>query len=138
MQTKTALLALFAVVTVTAAVAPKLNARQCAEAGTEVGGAAGDAADFGACNPTIDFQFGRAGRGEDEGTFLPVDPLVAEGQQDALSPNIITNRVCDQLVNVCDANEAALALCEQAQAQVEALGTKDETTAAAFNAALGF
>ncbi|RYP46272.1 hypothetical protein DL768_007491 [Monosporascus sp. mg162] len=134
MQTKSALLALFAVATATAAATPKLNARQCAEAGAEAGGAA----DFGACDPTIDFQFGRAGRGEDEGTFLPVDPLVAEGQQDALNPNIITNRVCDQLVNVCEANEAAVALCEQAQAQVEALGTKDETTAAAFNAALGF
>ncbi|RYP75824.1 hypothetical protein DL770_007341 [Monosporascus sp. CRB-9-2] len=138
MQTKTALLALFAVAAAAAAATPKLNARQCAEAGAEAGAEASGAADFGACDPTIDFQFGRAGRGEDEGTFLPVDPLVAEGQQDALNPNIITNRVCDQLVNVCEANEAAIALCEQAQAQVEALGTKDETTAAAFNAALGF
>ena len=39
------------------------------------------AADFGDCDPTIDFQLGREGRAADEGTFLPVDPLVAEGQQ---------------------------------------------------------
>ena len=96
------------------------------------------AADFGACTPTIDFQLGREGRKADEGTFLPTDPLVAEGQQDALNPNIITNRVCDQLTNVCDANDAAKALCEDAKAQVQALGTKDASTAAAFNAALGF
>jgi hypothetical protein len=55
-----------------------------------------------------------------------------------LNPNIITNRVCDQLTNVCDANDAAKALCEDAKAQVQALGTKDASTADAFNAALGF
>ncbi|KAI1265857.1 hypothetical protein F5Y18DRAFT_29989 [Xylariaceae sp. FL1019] len=96
------------------------------------------AADFGQCTPTMDFQLGRAGRKADEGTFLPTDPLVAEGQQDALNPNIITNRICDQLTNVCDANDAAVAACEAAQATVEGLGTKDETTADAFNSALGF
>lgn len=90
------------------------------------------------CTPTIDFQLGREGRKADEGTFLPTDPLVAEGQQDALNPNIITNRVCDQLVNVCEANDAAVAACEDAQALVESLGTKDATTADAFNQALGF
>ncbi|KAH7419383.1 hypothetical protein BKA64DRAFT_650674 [Cadophora sp. MPI-SDFR-AT-0126] len=95
-------------------------------------------ADFGDCTPTIDFQLGRAGRKADEGTFLPTDALVAKGQQDALNPNIITNRVCDQLTNVCNANDAAVSLCEDAQAQVAALGTKDASTAAAFNAALGF
>ena len=94
--------------------------------------------DFGLCNPTIDFVLGRPGRDADEGTFLPVDDLVAEGQQEALNPNIITNRVCDQLGNVCDANDAAKALCEQAQALVQGLGTKDQTTADAFNQALGF
>lgn len=106
-------------------------------AGADAGaGAAG--ADFGQCTPTIDFQLGREGRKADEGTFLPTDPLVAEGQQDALNPNIITNRVCDQLVNVCEANDAAVAACEDAQALVESLGTKDATTADAFNQALGF
>ena len=102
MQTKTLILALSVALGVTAATT-QIRARQ------------DGAADFGDCDPTIDFQFGREGRGEDEGTFLPVDPLVAEGQQgkqflfysvqaiwgdlgltsafaDALNPNIITVR----------------------------------------------
>jgi hypothetical protein len=56
----------------------------------------------------------------------------------AVNPNIITNRVCDQLTNVCGANDAAVALCDSAKATVAALGTKDATTATAFNSALGF
>ena len=96
------------------------------------------AVDFGQCTPTMDFQLGREGRKADEGTFLPTDPLVAEGQQDALNPSIIMNRICDQLTNVCGANDAAVAACEDAQASTEALGTKDASTADAFNSALGF
>ncbi|KAI0837740.1 hypothetical protein F5Y06DRAFT_63507 [Hypoxylon sp. FL0890] len=96
------------------------------------------AADFGLCTPTMSFELGRAGRKPDEGTFLPTDPLVAKGQQDALNPSIIMNRICDQLTNVCEANDAAVAACEDAQASTEALGTKDATTADAFNSALGF
>ncbi|KAK7701323.1 hypothetical protein SLS64_010366 [Diaporthe eres] len=95
-------------------------------------------ADFGKCTPTMDFQFGRAGRKATEGTFLPTDALVAQGQQDALNPNIITNRICDQLTNVCEANQAAKDACQSAKAQIQALGTKDATTATAFNQALGF
>ncbi|KAH6845750.1 hypothetical protein B0I37DRAFT_191643 [Chaetomium sp. MPI-CAGE-AT-0009] len=126
MYTKTILLALLAASTASAGV---LHFRQANSTG---------AADFGECTPTMDFQFGRNGRAADEGTFLPSDPLVAEGQSEALNPNIITNRICDQLTNVCGANDAAKAMCEDAQAQVEALGTRDATTADAFNAALGF
>ena len=99
---------------------------------------AGGAADFGDCTPTMDFVGGRNGRDADEFTFLPTDPLVAEGQQEALNPNIITNRICDQLGNVCNANDAAIALCEATQAQIEALGTRDQSTADDWNAALGF
>jgi hypothetical protein len=69
---------------------------------------------------------------------LPTDAVVAKGQQDALNPNIITNRICDQLTNVCGANDAAKSLCLSAKATVAGLGTKDATTAAAFNKALGF
>ncbi|KAK4107762.1 hypothetical protein N656DRAFT_802366 [Canariomyces notabilis] len=126
MYTKTLFVALLAATTASASA---IRYRQAQADG---------AADFGQCVPTMDFQFGRAGRDADEGTFLPTDPLVAQGQQDALNPNIITNRICDQLVNVCEANDAAIQLCEQAQAEVAALGTKDATTADAFNAALGF
>ncbi|KAH8687920.1 hypothetical protein BGZ60DRAFT_425768 [Tricladium varicosporioides] len=95
------------------------------------------AADFGTCSPAMDFKLGRPGRKATEGTFLPTDPVVAKGQQDALNPNIITNRICDQLTNVCGANAAAVTLCDSAKATVQALGTKDATTAAAFNKALG-
>lgn len=95
-------------------------------------------ADFGKCTPTMDFQFGRAGRKATEGTFLPTDALVAQGQQDALNPNIITNRICDQLTNVCGANQAAKDACASAKTVVSGLTTKDQTTADAFNQALGF
>ncbi|KAJ9136844.1 hypothetical protein NKR23_g9543 [Pleurostoma richardsiae] len=126
--TTTILVTLFASLSSAAALYPRQNATA----------AAAGAADFGQCTPTMDFQLGRPGRKADEGTFLPTDPLVAKGQQDALNPNIITNRICDQLTNVCDANDAAKSLCEDAKAQVAALGTKDATTADAFNSALGF
>ncbi|EQB56525.1 hypothetical protein CGLO_03468 [Colletotrichum gloeosporioides Cg-14] len=102
------------------------------------GGAATGAADFGKCTPTMDFQLGRAGRKADEGTFLPTDPLVAQGQQDALNPNIITNRICDQLINVCEANDAAHQQCLDAKAQVLASGDKSEAVATTFNGLLGF
>lgn len=95
-------------------------------------------ADFGKCVPTMDFQFGRAGRKATEGTFLPTDALVAQGQQDALNPNIITNRICDQLTNVCEANQAAKDACQSAKSSIQELGTKDASTATAFNQALGF
>lgn len=137
MYAKSLLIALLAA-TASAAILPRQNQNNN---NNNAGGAAADAnaaPDFGSCNPTIDFQLGRAGRQPDEGTFLPTDPVVAQGQQDALNPNIITNRVCDQLTNVCDANQAAKDLCAEAQALVEGLGTKDATTADAFNQALGF
>ncbi|KAI8197298.1 hypothetical protein K4K53_000116 [Colletotrichum sp. SAR 10_77] len=102
------------------------------------GGAATGAADFGKCTPTMDFQLGRAGRKATEGTFLPTDPLVAQGQQDALNPNIITNRICDQLINVCEANDAAHQQCLDAKAQILASGDKSEAVATTFNGLLGF
>lgn len=85
----------------------------------------------------MDFQLGRPGRKATEGTFLPTDPVVAKGQQDALNPNIITNRICDQLTNVCGASAAGKSACLAAKTQIAALGTKDASTAAAWNAALG-
>ncbi|KAL5896382.1 hypothetical protein ACKVWM_003585 [Pyricularia oryzae] len=95
--------------------------------------------DFGTCVPTISFEFGRGNRGANEGTFLPLDPAILRGQSDALNPNIITNRVCDQLgAQTCGANQAAVDLCLDAKAQVAAAGTKDATTADLFNGLLGF
>lgn len=102
----------------------------------------GGAADFGDCTPTMDFQLGRAefNRAADEGTFFPTDDvLVADTNQgDALNPGIIANFICNQLVNVCGANEAAQADCADARALVEGLDARDQSTADAFNQALGF
>ncbi|KAJ9496468.1 hypothetical protein H2202_008131 [Exophiala xenobiotica] len=95
-------------------------------------------ADFGLCVPTMKFEGGLGGRPATEFTFLPIDPLCAQGQQEALNPNIITNRICDQLTNVCEANDAAKSLCRDAQAQIQALGTRDKSTADIWNTLLGF
>ncbi|KLU81751.1 hypothetical protein MAPG_00832 [Magnaporthiopsis poae ATCC 64411] len=151
MQTKTLVLALLATVVSGAAVprdmagpSDAVTLKQRAEdgnAGNGTNGANGANAgqvDFGTCTPTMDFQPGRTGRKADQFTFLPTDPVVAKGQKDALDPNIITKRICDQLTNVCGANDAAKAQCKAAQATVQALGTKDASTADAFNKALGF
>ena len=53
--------------------------------------------DFGKCSPAIKFQGGLGGRPATEFTFQAIDPLVSKGQQEALNPAIIVNRVCDQL-----------------------------------------
>jgi hypothetical protein len=110
--------------------------------GGATNGAAAGGADFGSCTPTMDFQKGRAqfNRKANEGTFFPTDTTLVgnSGQSDALNPNIITRFICDQLTNVCNANDAAVSQCKDAEAQVQGLGTKDQSTADAFNAALGF
>ncbi|TQN65958.1 hypothetical protein CSHISOI_09479 [Colletotrichum shisoi] len=122
MQTKTILFAVLGAMTASAASIKRQN----------------NGANFGTCAPTMDFQLGRAGRKADQGTFLPTDPVVAKDQQDALNPNIITNRICDQLTNVCGANQAAKDLCQKAKAQVSAAGVRDASAATIFNSALGF
>jgi hypothetical protein len=126
MQTKTLLFALFAAVTAVASSIP-VQVR------------AANAAEFGTCNPAMSFALGRPGRKATEGTFLPVDPTIAKGQEDALNPNIITNAICNQLINVCGVakGSAGETACLAAKADVAALTTKDATTADAFNTALG-
>ncbi|KUJ18990.1 uncharacterized protein LY89DRAFT_643576 [Mollisia scopiformis] len=94
--------------------------------------------DFGQCVPTMKFEAGLDGRADTESTFQAIDPIVNKGQEEALNPNIITNRICDQLTNVCGANAAAKTACTAAKAQISALATKDATTADAWNTALGF
>ncbi len=94
--------------------------------------------DFGLCVPTLKFELGLNNRKATEGTFQAIDPLVNKGQQEALNPNIITNRIKDQLTNVCGANQAAKDAVAAAAAQVAALGTRDATTADVWNTALGF
>ncbi|EFX05691.1 hypothetical protein CMQ_3760 [Grosmannia clavigera kw1407] len=94
--------------------------------------------DFGLCVPTMKFEAGLNGRKDTESTFQAIDSLVNKGQQEALNPNIITNRICDQLTNVCNANQAAKDACAAAKTKISSLGTKDVTTADAWNTALGF
>lgn len=60
------------------------------------------------------------------------------GQQSALNPNIITNFVCDNLVNRCNAGQDALDACVKAKAVVAALNVRDATVVTAFNSALEF
>ncbi|KAI5859535.1 hypothetical protein GGS23DRAFT_600235 [Durotheca rogersii] len=93
--------------------------------------------DFGTCTPTVKFEESLNGRKAGEFTFQAQDPVVNRGQQEALNPNIIFNRICDQLGNVCDAADDAVAACRDAQAQL-GTATRDATTADAWNAALGF
>jgi hypothetical protein len=106
--------------------------------GAAAGGAAAGGADFGQCTPTITFQGGEGNRPATEFTFQIADETARGGQGEALNPNIITNALCNQLTNVCDANAAAVTLCEDAKAQVEAAGTRNKSTADLFNTAMGF
>ncbi|KAL6691217.1 hypothetical protein J3F84DRAFT_167397 [Trichoderma pleuroticola] len=94
--------------------------------------------DFGLCVPTMKFEAGLNGRSTTEFTFQAIDPLVNKGQQEALNPNIITNRIHDQLTNVCGANAAAKAAVADAQAKISALGTRNADTANTWNSLLGF
>ncbi|KAI8964598.1 hypothetical protein F5Y11DRAFT_79125 [Daldinia sp. FL1419] len=93
--------------------------------------------DFGTCTPTVKFEESLNGRKAGEFTFQAQDPVVNKGQQEALNPNIIFNRICDQLTNVCGAADDAVAACKQAQADLGS-GAKDASTANAWNEALGF
>lgn len=47
------------------------------------------------------------------------------------------NRICDQLINVCEANTAAHNACLQAKAELGG-GPQNVTTADAWNTQLGF
>ncbi|KAI0121204.1 hypothetical protein BJ170DRAFT_150599 [Xylariales sp. AK1849] len=93
--------------------------------------------DFGTCTPTVKFEESLDGRKPGEFTFQAQDPVVNKGQEEALNPNIIFNRICDQLVNVCGAAADAHTACQSAQASLGG-GAKNATTADAWNTALGF
>ncbi|CAG8980982.1 hypothetical protein HYALB_00011091 [Hymenoscyphus albidus] len=104
---------------------------------TPSGGGNGGALDFGTCNPQIKFEAGIASRGP-EFTFQSVDPVISSKQTEAKDPNIITNRICDVLGQNggCGASKEAVTACLDAKAKVKALGTKDQSAADAWNAAL--
>ena len=84
------------------------------------------------------FELGLNGRAATAGTFQAIDPLCNKGQQEALNPAIITNRIKDQLTNACGASQAAKDAIAAAAAQVVAAGTRDASTADLWNTALGF
>jgi hypothetical protein len=110
------------------------NSNAADNANNNAGGAAAAGGnDFGTCDPTMSFEGGRNGRAADEFTFQSNDPAIEANQQEALNPNIITNRICDELTNICGANDAAKATCKDAQAQIQALGTRDQSTADTWN-----
>ncbi|MCJ1329461.1 hypothetical protein MMC10_006141 [Thelotrema lepadinum] len=97
--------------------------------------------DFGLCVPTMLFAGGLANRKATEFTFQAVDPKISAIQEEALNPkvqNIITNRICDELTNQCQSNQAAKDVCAKAKTTISGLGTKDQSTADAWNQALGF
>jgi hypothetical protein len=94
--------------------------------------------DFGLCTPTVKFEAGLDGRASTESTFQAIDPRVNQGQEEALNPAIIFNRIHDQLTNVCGANQAAKDATASAQTKIVALGTRDASTADAWNTELGF
>ncbi|EED13621.1 hypothetical protein TSTA_098780 [Talaromyces stipitatus ATCC 10500] len=94
--------------------------------------------DFGLCVPTMKFEAGLDGRSTSESTFQAIDPLINKGQEEAKNPLIIANRIHDQLTNVCGANAAAKSAAAAAQQKLASLGTKDASTADAWNTALGF
>ncbi len=94
--------------------------------------------DFGLCVPTMKFEAGLDGRKDTESTFQAIDPLVNKGQEEALNPAIIMNRIHDQLTNVCGANQAAKDAAAAAQTRVVATGKRDATTAQLWNNLLGF
>ncbi|KAK4130597.1 hypothetical protein BT67DRAFT_390652 [Trichocladium antarcticum] len=96
------------------------------------------ALDFGSCVPTIKFVGGLGNRPATEFTFQAIDAKIQASQQEALNPNIITNRICDELTNICAASQAAKDACLKAKADILALGTRDASTAEKWNELLGF
>ena len=92
-----------------------------------------NALDFGSCSdPSIVFEEGLDGRSE--AAFAPANSADFS-QGSALNVNIITNFICGQLGSACDADEAAVAACEQGQAAAD--GLQAQAAVDAFNGALG-
>lgn len=58
-------------------------------------------------NLALSFQGGNGGRPATEFTFLPADQANFGGRGEALNPNIITNFMCNNLVNNCGKSAAA-------------------------------
>ncbi|KAF1973363.1 hypothetical protein BU23DRAFT_554360 [Bimuria novae-zelandiae CBS 107.79] len=106
-------------------------------ANANAGNAAAGAADFGSCaDPTITFSQAPSD-GRQEAAFEATD-LQNFPHGSALGIGVISGFICDQLVNKCDANQAAVDQCDQADAAVKASGLTGQAAADSFNQALGF
>ncbi|KAH8099928.1 hypothetical protein BXZ70DRAFT_1008447 [Cristinia sonorae] len=90
---------------------------------------------FGSCTlPQIEFGVGFDNRKET--SFQPVDKDSYD-HESAQNIDIITEFICDTLVNSCDADEAARNTCATAKAAASQLPPKTGAQADAFNAVFG-
>lgn len=91
--------------------------------------------DFGKCSvPEIEFGVGFDNRKET--SFQPVDKT-SYNHGSAQNIDIITQFMCDQLVNSCGADATAKATCAAAKAAADTKPAKTGAQADAFNAAFG-
>ncbi|EPQ62536.1 Bgt-1645 [Blumeria graminis f. sp. tritici] len=95
-------------------------------------------AQFGTCVPTMKFEAGLNGRKETEFTFQAIDPKINAGQVEDLDPNVIAKRISSQVTSICGANQVAKDATAAGLIKIAGLGTKDSSTADAWNSALGF
>lgn len=99
------------------------------------GGAAGGIGDFGSCSvPEVEFGVGFDGRKET--SFQPVDKA-SFNHGSAQAFGIISQFMCDTLVNSCGADQTAKDTCAKAKAAADAAEAKTGAQADAFNAAFG-
>lgn len=101
--------------------------------GTAGAAASTGAADFGNCDPTV--RFGLPSDGRKENAFEPTD-LKTFNHGSALKIAVISDFICSQLPNKCNANAAAESACKAAS--TAAGGLDGQAAADAFNSALGF
>jgi hypothetical protein len=96
---------------------------------------AGNIGNFGSCSvPQIKFGAGFDGRRET--AFEPVDQ-VSYTHGSAQNIDVITQSMCDQLVNTCKADSTAKNTCAQAKAAADKAPAKTGNQADAFNAVFG-
>lgn len=90
---------------------------------------------FGSCT-TPQIKFGVGFDGRKETSFEPVD-LQSYNHGSAQAIGIITQFICDQLVNSCGADATAQATCATAEASVTSAANETGGQADAFNAVFG-
>ncbi|KAF7320791.1 hypothetical protein HMN09_00165500 [Mycena chlorophos] len=119
----------------TTAAAAATTAQAAATTAASTSSSSGNFGDFGSCSvPQIEFATGFDGRKET--SFQPLDKTsYNHGSADNI--NIITQFMCDALVNTCGADATAKATCASAQAAAAAATPETGIDADIFNAAFG-